>query len=305
MSVQNPTNMPASVKQRLLNISRIQNTEANLIFTRYAIERLLYRISISDYSSLFILKGAVLFWAWTRIPYRSTMDLDLMVKKEIAIPEVEEIFRKICCVDAQPDGVEFKPATVKAEDIREGELYHGRRVRMIGFLGTARINVQIDIGFGDKVVPAEENIKFPVLLDFPVPSIKAYNRITVVAEKFEAMVNLGMQNSRMKDFYDIWILRRDFEFEGEVLVNAVKATFQRRKTELPQNIPLALTTDFYNDHIKKTQWKAFISKGSFSAVETSLKIVAGQISDFILPPLNAIIQSGNFQKRWPPGGPWE
>lgn len=202
--------LSASVRARLTNLAKEQNEDFQELLSRYARERLLYRLSISEYQARFILKGALLFTSWTGSPHRPTRDLDLLGHGPTELALLEKAFREVCLVEVQPDGLEFQSDSVDGERIKEGENYEGVRLHLKVLLGNARIVLQVDVGFGDRVVPKPEDIDFPVLLDFPAPHLKSYPRETVVAEKFEAMVKLGMLNSRMKDFYDLWILSESF-----------------------------------------------------------------------------------------------
>lgn len=177
-------------------------------------------------------------------------------------------------------------------------------MRLLARLGNARIQLQIDIGFGDAITPGAVLVDYPALLDFPAPSIRSYPRETVVAEKFQAMVMLGIANSRMKDFYDLWTLALHFEFDGPTLCKAIHATFQRRQTALPELTPLALTSEFSQDAVKQTQWRAFLRKGKLERDNLSLAEVTAVIANFVMPSLAAIVANESFQRRWPPGGPW-
>jgi hypothetical protein len=208
-----------------------------------------------------VLKGALLFELWTQERYRTTRDADFLARGENTPERFKTIFRDICKVVVVDDGLRFDPTSVKAERITEDANYQGVRVTFMGYLENARIPIQIDIGFGDVVTPAPAEAEFPTLLDFPAPKLLAYPRETVIAEKFEAIVKMGIANSRMKDFYDLWKLSRDFVFDGLLLSEAVKKTFERRGTDLPtEKMPVAFTEEFYQDEIKQKQWKGFCEK---------------------------------------------
>ncbi len=202
------------------------------------------------------------------------------------------------------DGLAFDAATVKACPIREDQEYPGQRVTLTAFLEKSRIPLQVDVGFGDAVTPKAEKIDYPTILEFPAPSIRACPRETVVAEKFQAMVVLCIANSRMKDFYDLHILARDFSFEGNVLARAIKATFERRKTKIPTDSPLALTDEFALDETKSVQWSAFIRKGSLEGVP-SLSVILLSLRNFLLPPMHAAADKAKFSSTWSKGGPWK
>jgi len=255
-----PANLAASVRQRLLNLSVTRREDPNLTLTRYALERLLYRLAQSEYVGQFILKGAMLFALWTKSEHRPTRDLDLLGFGEASGESLTAVFHELCGVEVEPDGLEFDPDSIRVTEIREGQSYQGQRVKLNARLGNANIPVQVDIGFGDVVTPAAQPIDYPTLLDLPAPRIRAYPPETVVAEKLQALVDLGMQNSRMKDFYDLWSIARQFSFEGQTLVAAVRAAFERRATTLPKTVPTGLSEEFSTDEQKNTQWRAFLER---------------------------------------------
>lgn len=299
------TNVPASVRQRLYNRARAQGDDFNAIVSRYAIERLLYRLSKSPYAAEFVLKGAQLFYVWIAASHRATRDLDLLRYGVATLSELENIFRTICRLPvAEPDGIEFLADTVRGEEIREQAEYRGARIRCAYRLGEAKGALQIDIGFGDVARPAPKFVNFPTLLDFPAPRLKAYQRETVVAEKFHALVTLGINNSRLKDFYDLFVLAKTFPFDGEPLSRALQATFKRRKTTLPSETPIALTTAFARDQNKHKQWQAFLMKNRIAPARTDFVRVVAMIRKFLLPPAAALVQQQKFKKVWPAGGPW-
>lgn len=281
-------------------LARASGDDANVILSRYATERLLYRLAQSPHANQFVLKGAVMFLVWTKSMYRPTMDLDLLGFGEDSAERLEQVFRDCCDFRPEPDGLVFDARSVMAENIREGQEYQGKRVTLLSFLGKARIPVQVDIGFGDVISPRPEHIIFPTLLDFPAPEIRATTRETVVAEKFHAMVVLGIANSRMKDFADIWTLTQHFDFDGRDLAEAIAATFLRRKTAQPSEAPLALTTAFADDRQKQVQWNAFQRKGRLSPMP--LTEVIGNLSAFLMPIMVRSTLTGNM--RWTKGGPW-
>lgn len=299
-----PSNVAASVRQRLLNIIRDTGDDPNLVWTRYATERLLYRLSVSQYAGDFILKGAMLFMVWTGETYRSTMDMDFLGHGDDSSQRLAEVFRKVCGVDVEPDGLVFDADTVATAPIRDEQEYQGQRVTLTAFLGKARIPVQVDVGFGDVVTPKAKKISYPTLLDFPAPSIRACPRETVIAEKFQAMVMLGIANSRMKDFYDLYVLARDFTFGGNTLVRAIKATFKRRKTEIPIEPPLALTDEFGRDEVKSVQWAAFVRKNGLEESAPEFLELLSRLREFLLPPMRAASKRAPIPTSWAKGGPW-
>lgn len=293
-------NLPASVRQRLLTTSQQQGEPFDLVLTRYGIERLLYRLSQSRYADRFLLKGAMLFRIWTESSHRPTRDLDLLGTGPAEAEELTKIFREICSTPVEPDGLEFLGNSVNANPIREEAVYGGIRVTMEARLGNIRVHVQADVGFGDAVTPEPLEVEFPGLLDFPTPRLRSYPVYTVVAEKLEAMVLLGEANSRMKDFYDLWFLSRNFEFEGETLASAIGATFARRKTPLPAELPSALHDEFAA--IKVVQWSAFQRKSRLG--ETPMLEVIRAIRQFAESPLRAAFLGSRLDSNWTPGKGW-
>jgi predicted nucleotidyltransferase component of viral defense system len=304
VSKERPRNVAASVRQRLLTQSREQGEEFQLVLTRYALERLLYRVGQSPHRDVFVLKGAMLFRLWTQQLHRPTKDLDLLGYGELSVERFETIFREVCGLVVEDDGLRFDPASVHGGRIKEDQEYEGLRIGCVALLERARIPLQIDIGFGDAVTPAAMAVEFPTMLDFPAPSLRAYPRQTVVAEKYQAMVALGIANSRMKDFYDLWVLARQFAFAGTTLAGAIRATFDRRKTALPDQPPLAWTPAFYDDASKKQQWQGFLKKSKLEAGGATLEQVCLFLSGFLMPPTLALCSGEAPPRSWPPAGPW-
>jgi predicted nucleotidyltransferase component of viral defense system len=304
MSGADLTNLPASIRQRLLNLSRSRGESFNLILQRYALERLLYRLDRSGHSQQFILKGALLFALWQVQGYRPTRDLDLLGYGDSSPEALLTVFREICAVDVEADGLSFAPQTIRIREIREDQEYGGQRVELEAFLGKARISIQVDIGFGDVVTPAPAKVEYPSLLGLPAPHLRAYPKETVIAEKLHALVVLGILNSRMKDFYDLWVMSREFSFAGPLLTAAVQATFARRQTELPQGIPVALTAAFVHDAIKTTQWQAFLSRSQLGTGGRDFPGVMADLHGFLMPLLEALARKEDLPRTWPAGGPW-
>lgn len=242
-------NVGASVRARLLNLSKQRNEPFELLLTQYALERLLYRLSVTKYKEKFVLKGAMLLRHWLDDPHRPTRDLDLL-GFGASDPELTlGFFREICAVEAD-DGVTFDTDSLVADTVRDKSGYNGLRLKCNAIIDGARIRIVIDIGYGDATEPGLNEIELIPLLDQPAPKLKAYPPETVIAEKFQAMVHLGLANSRLKDLYDIWVLARTCEFKDDRLARAIKATFDRRKTAIPLDRPDALTTAFANDRTK-------------------------------------------------------
>jgi predicted nucleotidyltransferase component of viral defense system len=299
------TNVAASVRSRLLHLAREQEEDFGLLLSRYAIQRLLYRLSQSRHAEDFILKGAQLFAVWMETPHRTTRDLDLLCRGTPVLARVEGVFRELCQQQvAPPDGLTFRADSVRAEATRETAAYDGIRVLLEYELSGARDRVQVDVGFGDAVVPPPESVVLPALLDLPAPPLRAYPREAVVAEKYEAMVTLGLLNSRMKDFYDVWGLARQFCFEGERLCQALGATFSRRGTPLPSEPPVALSSEFSESPEKQTQWRAFLRRTKLPA-ETDLAVVGAGLRAFLLPPTRALLSGEPFLMVWSPPQPWQ
>lgn len=304
MSKRAPSNLPASVRARLLRLSVERKQDFQFVLIRYAVERLLYRLSASRHAGKFILKGAMLFSIWAERPTRPTRDLDLLGSGDPSGKVLADVFKDLCVALVEPDGLIFDPNGVSVSEIREDQEYGGQRVRLVALLERARIPLQVDVGFGDAVVPAPVKTEFPALLDFPPPMLRAYPKEAVVAEKLEAMVKLGMANSRMKDFFDLWILSQENEFAGAQLVASVKATFKRRKTALPATVPVALTPEFFMAPDKAAQWSGFLKRNELVHVAPTLSETMPSLSGFLLPLLTAASASKRFDGKWAPKGPW-
>jgi predicted nucleotidyltransferase component of viral defense system len=303
MSSKKPTNIPASVNARLKQLARERGDDAQLLLTRYANERLLYRLSLSPHATNFVLKGAALFIVWTGQPHRVTRDVDLLGFGEISKARLLEVFTEVLTVAVPDDGVTFDLASMVVTTIREEQSYGGIRVVLQARIASARVRIQIDIGFGDTITPHPIAVDFPTLLDFPAPHLRAYPRETVVAEKLEAMVQLSINNSRMKDFFDIALLSKRFDFDGKPLVDALRATFKRRGTPLPPTMPVALTPAFAEDSLKLEQWSGFARKAGVENIGSLADAVAA-VAHFASEPLRAAAHGESFDRRWLAGGPW-
>ncbi|MBK9072509.1 MAG: nucleotidyl transferase AbiEii/AbiGii toxin family protein [Myxococcales bacterium] len=290
-------NIEASVRQRLLNLSKERGEDFGLVLSRFAIERLLFRIATSPHKGKFILKGATLFTVWSGTPHRATRDLDLLGFGDNSPDELTRTFRGICMVATVQDGLKFDDKSVSAAPIREDNIYGGIRITLVAKLGTTRIPVQVDVGFGDDLVPNPSEVTLPALLEFPAPVLRAYAKETVIAEKFHAMVVLGMSNSRMKDFFDIAWLAEHFDFDEAVLRSAIESTFNRRSTPIPETTPLCLTDEFFADAAKQRQWHAFTNRIAQPSV--SFEEVVRQISHFL-----GVLLSPKQARKWIVGGPW-
>ncbi len=295
-------NIGASIRDRLLNKARAEKLDYNLLLTRYALERLLYRLSVSEQRVQFLLKGALLFDLWFDVPHRPTHDVDFLGFGSAEIPQLEEVFRSISRIEVE-DGIMFQPDSVKGTEIRKEANYAGVRITLMGLLDSARCPVQVDVGFGDVVVPGPEDARYPIILPgMPEPQLRVYPRYTVVAEKLEALTSLGMLNSRMKDFFDLWVLAQHSDFDGSVLSRAVAATFDRRRTAIPQGTPIGLNDEFINDAQKEKQWQAFLRKNALDPIP--LAAVINDLREFLLPVLAAISTSGSHDLAWTAGDGW-
>lgn len=280
-------NMGASVRARLLNIAKERNQTFQLVLTHFVLERLLYRLSQTKHRDRFILKGAMLLTKWFDDPLRPTQDLDLLGFGSDDPKELVSTFQEICSVKFD-DGVIFDADAVEVDRLREELEYGGLRIKTNATVDKARVRVVIDIGFGDSVEPGLAEMDLPVMLDFPAPHLRAYARETVIAEKFQAMVMLGRANSRMKDFYDIWVLSRAAGFKDDRLARAIAATFARRKTNIPSQPPDALTPDFAADAAKIQQWNAFVADVAFEP--GTLADVVKDLATFLMPHADAARQ---------------
>lgn len=300
-----PRNLGASIRRRLLNLARERSETFDLVLTRYALERLLYRIGRSPWRTSFLLKGAMLYTLWYDAPYRPTRDMDLLAFGQSNIAHVLEIFRSLCEMTVEDDGIAFLKESIRGSEIKEESEYQGVRLQMRVTLSGAVIPLQVDVAFGDVVVPAPEEVRYPTILDMPPPQILVYPRYTVVSEKFQAMVMLGIANSRMKDFFDIWTLAREFDFDGLLLCKAISATFERRRTSLPTDVPLALTDSFSQDRTKATQWDSFVRKNRLLPEKLSFLHITAFLRDFLMPPVLSIQEGVELNMVWPAYGPWK
>jgi hypothetical protein len=307
VSAEVPKNVAASVRQRLMNRARQDDQEFQLVLTRYALERLVFRLSRSSYAKKFVLKGAMLFYVWnpTSGAYRPTRDIDFLMRGENSVEILEMIFREIVQTEVSPDGLVFDSKSVKAAPIREDNRYGGLRVNLMALLEKAKIPLQIDIGFGDKITPGPERIVFPSLLGQETPHLSAYPKETVIAEKLEAMVSLGEANSRMKDFYDIHFLSLHYAFDGNILSQAIAATFTGRGTAIPVGEIYPLTAEFSRDPARQRLWTGFLKRLGLKDVETSFEVVTQQIATFVQLPTQTASQSADLPLKWSPRGPWK
>jgi len=291
-------NAAASIRAKLLNLSRTEGVPLHALMEQYATGRFLYRLAQSQYRERFILKGAQLFRVWEAEEHRPTRDLDLLGFGNATEEAIQRVFTEITQMEVDPpDGLEWSEVTVSS--IRDDASYGGVRAKMSVHLAGARLSIQVDVGFGDIITPGAVEKEWHEVLAFPSANLLVYPAETVVAEKFEAAVTLGIDNSRMKDFYDLHWLQSHFHFEGKLLTQAIANTFERRGTEIPKGLPIALTEAFSTDKQKVLQWNAFLRKGDLNPM--SLDEVVRNLSQFLLPLIVAEVDD----HRWVPSGNWK
>ena len=296
-------NIAASVRNKLTDQFKKTGENLQTLFVRYANERFLYRLSQTEHRTKFLVKGATVFAFWFDQPHRPTKDLDLLGYGKNEIPEIENVVREICAIK-EHDGLEFLTETIKGSLIREDQEYQGVRIAITVILERARIPVQIDVGFGDAVTPEAEEVELNTILDFPAPRVRIYPKETVVAEKFEAMVSLGLGNGRMKDFWDLNYLIKYVEFDGKLLQTAIRNTFANRQSRLPEELPVALTDDFAANELKLSLWSGFIRRNSIK-IETDFAEVIKHLRDFFTPLIEAEAKNAAFNQTWLPQRGWQ
>lgn len=299
------TNVAESVHRRLLNRSRQTDEDFQFLLQRYAAERFLYRLGQSAHRDRFVLKGAMLFALWGGSVYRPTRDLDFTGYGNSEADDVIATFEDVCAVAVPDDGLVFDATTVTAEPIRDEAEYGGLRVRLRAMLGNARIEMQIDIGFGNAIEPGANDVQYPTLLDAPAPNIRAYPHEAVVAEKLHTLVVLGERTSRIKDFYDLYTLATQFPFDGATLSKAIAATFERRKTKIEPAQPASLAPRFFADEARATQWRAYLDRNDLPGAPRDFAQAGAQIQAFLGPAWAALVAGDTFAGTWQPGGPWE
>lgn len=296
-------NTAASVHQRLLNKAKESSRPFNDLLQHFAIERFIYRLSRTPHAERFILKGALMFSAWSGAASRPTLDIDLLGRIDNSLEAMVAAMKDTCSAEVEEDGMSFDAETVTAARITEDADYEGVRLRLRGSLGNARVSLQIDIGFGDVIVPGPTKIEYPVLLDFPRPELAGYSMESTIAEKFQAMVKLGVLNSRMKDFYDIWMLSRSFNFRGELLAEAIKKTFENRNTPVTTD-PAVFKPSFARDGNKKVQWQGFIAKAKLNDAPKNFEDVVALVKMFLEPVISTLFKKRAFHNTWTAPGPW-
>lgn len=299
------TSRSHSIQARLLNYSRERRENHNHTLVRYGIERLMYRLSRSPHTDRFVLKGAMLFVLWLEDSHRPTQDLDLLGVGDLTANSLRRIFEDVCEMPVENDGVEFNKELITITEIREAEIYQGLRIRVPGQLGNIKLNVSVDVGLGDAIVPRPKKVTFPVLLDLPHPEIKIYPRETVVAEKLDALILLGLRNSRMKDYYDLWVLATHFSFDASLLGKAIVTTLEWRGRALQTNLPSGLQNEFSDNPTKQTQWRAFLRRTVPDHPDPELSEVVSVIRKFLSPVLKSIIDDKAFRRQWTPERGWD
>ncbi len=303
MTSRRPQNIAASVHQRLLNKARETGRPFTELLQYFAMERFLYRLSKSLHTEKFVLKGALMLTVWRAPLSRPTMDIDVLGQTDNSVDSIVTIVKDICRQDVDADGLIFDTTSAEGERITEDADYEGVRVRFRGKLGTARFVIQFDVGFGDIIIPSPLSMDYPTILEFPAPHLRGYTKESTMAEKFEAMVKLDILNSRMKDFFDIWLLSRQFDFDGETLAKAIKKTFSTRKTEIPSE-PTPLTDTFASDATKVKQWQGFLRKSRLTDVPEDFGKIIKDIATFLGPIAESLAAGHAFKGIWKTPGPW-
>lgn len=297
-------NLATSIRQRLNNVAKERHRPAAELLQYFAMERFLYRLAQSPHRDRFVLKGAMMLVAWRAPTIRPTMDIDLLGRGRNHTPDLVDIVRELCRMEiVPPDGLAFDPDSVVGEQITVESDYVGARLRFLATLGTSRVRMQIDVGFGDAVLDADQDVELPTILDFPAPRLTGYRRETAIAEKLNAMFQHGRLNSRMKDYFDLGLLAGAFDFEGAKLAGAIRATFDRRGTTVIAT-PIGLSDEFATEPGKQTQWAAFLRKIQVTNAHSELTAQVVALRAFLGPVLAALCEGTSFDKYWPKGGPW-
>lgn len=296
-----PANTAASIHQRLLNKAAAEHRTFNELLQYYGIERFLYRLGESPHCNQFVLKGALVFLAWQAPLTRPTRDMDFLGFTRNSVDNLIRIVQDVCNQPVDPDGLIFDPASVHGEIIKEEADYEGVRVNFLGFLGNAQIHMRLDVGFADTITPEPEALEFPTILDnMSKPRIRAYPPENVIAEKFQAMIALGMINSQMKDFYDLWFMAQSMEFDFHVLREAIFNTFERRKTTIPEGTPTAFSNEFADQ--KQVMWASFLKKNQIEATPTRLIDVIQVLKKFFDPVIHPVEKQPSI---WSPNTGWQ
>jgi predicted nucleotidyltransferase component of viral defense system len=295
--------MAASARARLQTKARETDRPFQEVLQYFAMERFLFRLSVSPYVDRLVLKGGLMLTAWRAPATRPTKDIDFLARIPNDVDSVVGIVKEVCSQEVDPDGLVFDLDSAEGRVIKEDADYEGVRVTFLGHLQKARVNMQIDMGFGDVVVPGAPKLQYPTILHHDAPKLSGYRRETTVAEKLEAMVKLGQINSRIRDFFDIWLLSRQFDFEGRVLAQAIRETFANRGTAV-NPVPVAFTAEFATDRSRTLQWTGFLRKARIDFAPATLQEVVDVIADFIGPVARALATGEDFTSQWTAPGPW-
>ncbi len=305
MALESKKNVAHAVRTHLLALAKQRKEDFNLLIERYALERMLFRLSNSSYVNRFILKGGLLVSLWSSDTYRPTRDADLLAFGDPQPEGLKEIFRELCTIESEADGLLFDPTTVTDQAIKEDQEYSGTRIVIDAWLEQIKIRVQFDIGFGDAVYPEAQLAQYPTMIaELSSPRLKIYPRESVIAEKFETLVVRGLDNSRMKDFYDLWFLQHAFDFDGATLARSVQGTFERRRTAFVEEVPIGLSEQFYSSDAKLKQWNAFVQRNPVKQQPSDLAQVIIEVSGFILPVYMACAKGEAFIANWKPQIGW-
>ena len=297
--------VPASVRARLKSLAHQRGVDFNLLLDRYAAERFLYRLSASGEVDRFTLKGAALFRVWTETELRPTRDVDFLAAGTAEQPALRAAVENVCGIPCPEDGVVFDATTIRIRNIRRDRPEGGLRARLQGHLGSIRLALQMDIGFGDVITPEREQQDYPTLLDLPAPRLWTYPREAMIAEKFEAMVSRGVDNSRVKDLWDIACLARRFAFDGETLRTAITETFRRRGTSFTSDRPPALLPGYYGDAARVQHWQVLHLQIATDIDGPTRLVDAGEeLRRFLGPVCDSLMDELPFTLAWPAGGPW-
>jgi len=300
-----PRDVAALVTAQLLGLARSSGEDPQRLLNRYGRERVLYRLSKSPHRDQFILKGGMLFSMWAEKPFRGTKDADFLSYGPNSVDAVAAVFRSLFDSHADPDdGLRLDPGSFQAAEIREATKYRGASVHMGLLLDKARPKVLFDVGFGDAVVPAPQEVELPVLLDFPAPRLRAYPKEAVIAEKLEAMTSRGSATSRMNDFYDLWILQREFPFDGVTLARAIQATFERRRTPVDPGSCVAFQASYFAAAVPQNLWSLYVKRADLDQIPPPFASVGEAITAFLRPVAESVAAGLPFDRVWPSGGPW-
>ncbi len=303
MSRRNVTNVAASVRERLHTFAKSQGLPFQEVLTLYAMERFLYRLSKGPFAKRYVLKGAMMMRVWDDSLARPTMDIDLHSPRTEDARSLYQTVKSTLESAVADDGLVFDTGSIRVDEIRAQQKYRGLRVRFVASLGVARTTVQLDVGFGDVVIPKPGKVAFPILLNHPQPLLLGYPPEASVAEKFSAMVDLGAANSRMKDFYDVWVLAGNMEFDGATLSASMQATFKRRNLPVPAAEPLALTPEFFGNPVKMRQWDVFVKKIRAHGAPP-IDDITERLRTFLMPVARALAANTLLDRRWTPKKGW-